>query len=121
MDSVVNIGNLATVSCVLAALACVKKLAGGFGNETRLDRNWGEGRRLIIKSQPERQGKLTFDGVVTLPARPNAECKPETPLLPQVKTESGFVVNSRGMSLHTRRWLPKHGAPKAVVCYCPGY
>ncbi|KAM7524210.1 hypothetical protein LguiA_014112 [Lonicera macranthoides] len=30
-------------------------------------------------------------------------------------------VNSRGLEIFSKHWLPKNGPPKAVVCFCHGY
>lgn len=31
------------------------------------------------------------------------------------------MINSRGVELFTKSWLPQSGKPKALVCYCHGY
>lgn len=30
-------------------------------------------------------------------------------------------VNSRGLEIFTKSWLPEVTSPKAVVCFCHGY
>ncbi|CAN0915245.1 Caffeoylshikimate esterase [Linum grandiflorum] len=36
-----------------------------------------------------------------------------------LKVEEAYEVNSRGLEIFTKRWLPE--APKALVCFCHGY
>ncbi|XP_057481562.1 caffeoylshikimate esterase [Actinidia eriantha] len=38
-----------------------------------------------------------------------------------VKMTESYEVNSRGVEIFTKSWLPKSCPPKAVVCYCHGY
>ncbi|KAK4284241.1 hypothetical protein QN277_001100 [Acacia crassicarpa] len=39
----------------------------------------------------------------------------------QVKMEESYEVNSRGIEIFTKSWLPKTSKPKATVFYCHGY
>ncbi|KAM7516299.1 hypothetical protein LguiA_005882 [Lonicera macranthoides] len=32
-----------------------------------------------------------------------------------------YEVNSRGLEIFSKSWLPENGLPKAVVCFCHGY
>lgn len=32
-----------------------------------------------------------------------------------------FEVNSRGLEIFTKSWVPEIGLPKASVCFCHGY
>ncbi|CAK7344357.1 unnamed protein product [Dovyalis caffra] len=38
-----------------------------------------------------------------------------------LKMEESYEVNSRGLEIFTKSWLPKSSSPKAVVCFCHGY
>lgn len=32
-----------------------------------------------------------------------------------------YEVNSRGLEIFSKSWLPETSRPKAIVCYCHGY
>lgn len=32
-----------------------------------------------------------------------------------------YVVNSRGLKIFSKSWLPANSSPKAVICFCHGY
>ncbi|KAJ6290616.1 hypothetical protein OIU78_026373 [Salix suchowensis] len=38
-----------------------------------------------------------------------------------LKMKESYEVNSRGLEIFTKSWLPKSSSPKAVVCFCHGY
>ncbi|KAI4350901.1 hypothetical protein L6164_005306 [Bauhinia variegata] len=38
-----------------------------------------------------------------------------------VKVKEVYEVNSRGLEIFSKSWLPESSPPKAVVCYCHGY
>ncbi|KAH8483363.1 hypothetical protein H0E87_027957 [Populus deltoides] len=38
-----------------------------------------------------------------------------------LKMEESYEVNSRGLEIFTKSWLPKSSSPKAMVCFCHGY
>ncbi|XP_011097199.1 caffeoylshikimate esterase [Sesamum indicum] len=38
-----------------------------------------------------------------------------------LKMTESYEVNSRGLEIFTKSWLPDSGSPKAVVCFCHGY
>lgn len=38
-----------------------------------------------------------------------------------LKTKESYEVNSRGVEIYSKSWLPETGSPKAVICYCHGY
>lgn len=38
-----------------------------------------------------------------------------------LKMEESYEVNSRGLEIFTKSWLPKSSSLKAVVCFCHGY
>ncbi|KAK6927948.1 Serine aminopeptidase, S33 [Dillenia turbinata] len=38
-----------------------------------------------------------------------------------IEMEESYEVNSRGLEIFTKSWLPKASPPKAVICYCHGY
>ncbi|PKI75627.1 hypothetical protein CRG98_004028 [Punica granatum] len=38
-----------------------------------------------------------------------------------LKMTEAYVVNSRGLEIFTKSWLPESSRPKAVICYCHGY
>ncbi|OAY60415.1 caffeoylshikimate esterase [Manihot esculenta] len=38
-----------------------------------------------------------------------------------LKIEESYEVNSRGLEIFTKSWLPENSSPKALVCYCHGY
>ncbi|KAJ7536430.1 hypothetical protein O6H91_12G069300 [Diphasiastrum complanatum] len=38
-----------------------------------------------------------------------------------VKSSETYIVNSRGVELFTKSWLPETGKPKAVIFFCHGY
>ncbi|KDP32952.1 hypothetical protein JCGZ_12983 [Jatropha curcas] len=38
-----------------------------------------------------------------------------------LKIKESFQVNSRGLEIFTKSWLPETSSPRAVVCYCHGY
>lgn len=38
-----------------------------------------------------------------------------------VKMEEMYVVNSRGLEIFSKSWLPANSPPKAVICFCHGY
>lgn len=38
-----------------------------------------------------------------------------------LKMEESYEVNSRGVEIFTKSWLPETSPPKAVVCICHGY
>ncbi|MED6204667.1 hypothetical protein PIB30_011084 [Stylosanthes scabra] len=38
-----------------------------------------------------------------------------------VKMKECYEVNSRGLEIFTKSWLPERSALKAIVCYCHGY
>ncbi|KAJ7299483.1 hypothetical protein O6H91_Y095200 [Diphasiastrum complanatum] len=38
-----------------------------------------------------------------------------------VKTKETYIVNSRGVELFTKIWLPETGKPKAIIFLCHGY
>ncbi|XP_073294441.1 caffeoylshikimate esterase-like isoform X1 [Primulina huaijiensis] len=39
----------------------------------------------------------------------------------RLKMTESFEVNSRGLEIFSKSWLPENGSPKAVVCFCHGY
>ncbi|XP_073148889.1 caffeoylshikimate esterase isoform X2 [Henckelia pumila] len=39
----------------------------------------------------------------------------------RLKMTESLKVNSRGLEIFSRSWLPESGSPKAVVCFCHGY
>ncbi|KAJ4707096.1 caffeoylshikimate esterase [Melia azedarach] len=38
-----------------------------------------------------------------------------------LKMKESYEVNSRGLEIFTKSWLPESSQPKAVVCFCHGY
>lgn len=38
-----------------------------------------------------------------------------------VKTEERYEINSRGLEIFSKSWLPESGTVKAIVCFCHGY
>ncbi|KAI8534412.1 hypothetical protein RHMOL_Rhmol10G0087500 [Rhododendron molle] len=38
-----------------------------------------------------------------------------------LKMNESYEVNSRGVEIFSKSWLPGNCRPKAVVCYCHGY
>ncbi|XP_002521224.2 caffeoylshikimate esterase [Ricinus communis] len=38
-----------------------------------------------------------------------------------LKIKESYEVNSRGLEIFTKSWLPGTSSPRAVVCYCHGY
>ncbi|TQD85277.1 hypothetical protein C1H46_029196 [Malus baccata] len=38
-----------------------------------------------------------------------------------LKMEESYEVNSRGLKIFCKSWLPATSRPKAIVCYCHGY
>ncbi|KAK9048325.1 hypothetical protein SSX86_032712 [Deinandra increscens subsp. villosa] len=38
-----------------------------------------------------------------------------------LKTKESYEVNSKGLEIFTKSWLPETGSPKAVICFCHGY
>ncbi|XP_038702390.1 caffeoylshikimate esterase-like isoform X2 [Tripterygium wilfordii] len=38
-----------------------------------------------------------------------------------LKIEEKYEVNSRGLEIFSKSWIPEAARPKAVVCYCHGY
>ncbi|PIN23733.1 2-acylglycerol O-acyltransferase [Handroanthus impetiginosus] len=38
-----------------------------------------------------------------------------------LKIKESYEVNSRGLEIFSKSWLPDSGSPKAVVCFCHGY
>ncbi|XP_010549925.1 PREDICTED: caffeoylshikimate esterase-like [Tarenaya hassleriana] len=38
-----------------------------------------------------------------------------------IKTKESYEVNSRGVEIFSKSWLPEDSCPKAVVCFCHGY
>lgn len=38
-----------------------------------------------------------------------------------LKMEETYEVNSRGLSIFSKSWIPETDRPKAMVCYCHGY
>uniref|UniRef100_A0A6N2K861 Serine aminopeptidase S33 domain-containing protein n=1 Tax=Salix viminalis TaxID=40686 RepID=A0A6N2K861_SALVM len=38
-----------------------------------------------------------------------------------LKMKESYEVNSKGLEIFTKSWLPKSSSPKAVVCFCHGY
>ncbi|KAI4321293.1 hypothetical protein MLD38_034694 [Melastoma candidum] len=38
-----------------------------------------------------------------------------------LQMDENYVVNSRGVEIFTKSWIPVASKPKAVVCYCHGY
>ncbi|XP_048444063.1 caffeoylshikimate esterase-like isoform X1 [Pyrus x bretschneideri] len=38
-----------------------------------------------------------------------------------LKMEESYEVNSRGLEIFCKSWLPATSRPKAIVCYCHGY
>ncbi|KAH9739359.1 Hydrolase 4 domain-containing protein [Citrus sinensis] len=38
-----------------------------------------------------------------------------------LKTEESYEVNSRGVEIFCKSWLPETSQPKGLVCYCHGY
>ncbi|KAL1536912.1 acylglycerol lipase [Salvia divinorum] len=39
----------------------------------------------------------------------------------RLKMTESYDVNSRGLEIFSKSWVPDSGSPKAVVCYCHGY
>ncbi|XP_075482148.1 caffeoylshikimate esterase-like isoform X2 [Primulina tabacum] len=39
----------------------------------------------------------------------------------RLKMNESLEVNSRGLEMFSKSWLPESGSPKAVVCFCHGY
>ncbi|XP_051117686.1 caffeoylshikimate esterase isoform X2 [Andrographis paniculata] len=39
----------------------------------------------------------------------------------KLKITESYEVNSRGLEIFTKNWLPESGSPKAIICYCHGY
>ncbi|XP_057974414.1 caffeoylshikimate esterase-like isoform X2 [Malania oleifera] len=39
----------------------------------------------------------------------------------ELKMNESYEVNSRGLGVFSKNWLPKTSSPKAVVCFCHGY
>ncbi|XP_068643546.1 caffeoylshikimate esterase-like [Aristolochia californica] len=40
---------------------------------------------------------------------------------PGLKTEELYKVNSRGLTIFTKSWLPETSLIKAIICFCHGY
>ncbi|XP_057809590.1 caffeoylshikimate esterase-like [Salvia miltiorrhiza] len=38
-----------------------------------------------------------------------------------LKIKESYEVNSRGLEIYSKSWLPDSGSPKAVICFCHGY
>lgn len=38
-----------------------------------------------------------------------------------LKTKESYEVNSRGLEIFSKTWLPEKQSPKAVICFCHGY
>ncbi|CAA3003361.1 caffeoylshikimate esterase [Olea europaea subsp. europaea] len=38
-----------------------------------------------------------------------------------LKMKESYEVNSRGLEIFSKSWLPKSSSPRAVVCFCHGY
>ncbi|KAL1356763.1 hypothetical protein HN51_008750 [Arachis hypogaea] len=38
-----------------------------------------------------------------------------------IKMKEGYEVNSRGLEIFSKSWLPETSSLKAIVCYCHGY
>ncbi|XP_024980655.1 caffeoylshikimate esterase [Cynara cardunculus var. scolymus] len=38
-----------------------------------------------------------------------------------LKTKESYDVNSRGLEIFSKSWLPEKRSPKAVICFCHGY
>ncbi|EYU34400.1 hypothetical protein ABFS82_12G032000 [Erythranthe guttata] len=38
-----------------------------------------------------------------------------------LKMAESYEVNSRGLEIFSKSWLPEKGSPKAVICFCHGY
>ncbi|CAL9230483.1 unnamed protein product [Arabidopsis halleri] len=38
-----------------------------------------------------------------------------------IKTKESFEVNSRGVEIFSKSWLPEASKPRALVCFCHGY
>ncbi|CAI9758395.1 unnamed protein product [Fraxinus pennsylvanica] len=38
-----------------------------------------------------------------------------------LKMEESYEVNSRGLEIFSKSWLPESSSPRAVVCFCHGY
>ncbi|KAL8240563.1 hypothetical protein R6Q59_013918 [Mikania micrantha] len=38
-----------------------------------------------------------------------------------LKTKESYEVNSKGLEIFTKSWLPETSSPKGVICYCHGY
>ncbi|XP_062107364.1 caffeoylshikimate esterase isoform X1 [Humulus lupulus] len=38
-----------------------------------------------------------------------------------LKMKESYEVNSRGVEIFSKSWLPETSSPKAIVCYCHGY
>ncbi|XP_076917851.1 caffeoylshikimate esterase-like [Bidens hawaiensis] len=38
-----------------------------------------------------------------------------------LKTKESYEVNSKGLEILVKRWLPETRPPKAVICFCHGY
>ncbi|KAF5798696.1 putative 2-acylglycerol O-acyltransferase [Helianthus annuus] len=38
-----------------------------------------------------------------------------------LKTKESYEVNSKGVEIFSKSWLPETGSPKAVICFCHGY
>ncbi|KAI3808459.1 hypothetical protein L1987_24410 [Smallanthus sonchifolius] len=38
-----------------------------------------------------------------------------------LRTKESYEVNSKGLDIFTKSWLPETSSPKAVICYCHGY
>ncbi|CAF2136180.1 unnamed protein product [Brassica napus] len=38
-----------------------------------------------------------------------------------IKTKESYEVNSRGVEIFSKSWLPQASSPRALVCFCHGY
>ncbi|XP_002874336.2 uncharacterized protein LOC110231017 [Arabidopsis lyrata subsp. lyrata] len=38
-----------------------------------------------------------------------------------IKTKESYEVNSRGVEIFSKSWLPEASRPRALVCFCHGY
>ncbi|KAF8053773.1 hypothetical protein N665_1375s0011 [Sinapis alba] len=38
-----------------------------------------------------------------------------------IKTKESYEVNSRGVEIFSKSWLPEASSPRALVCFCHGY
>lgn len=39
----------------------------------------------------------------------------------RLKMTESYEVNSRGLEIYAKNWLPGSGSPKAIICFCHGY